>query len=380
MEYPNKGTPQGGIISPLLANIVLNELDHWVDSQWQKHPVTRKYSTRKNKAGCEILSNGYTAMKLTNLKEMRIVRYADDFRIFCRTKTDAEKAMIAITQWLQERLKLEVSPEKTRVVNVKRRYSEFLGFKIKTYPKGNKRVVKSHICDKALKKQKQRFIEQAKNVAKPRPGKEEIDEIKLYNSMVMGTQNYYKIATMEVLYAIDKTKGADFLKALNLTDGKDRYTNADTLDSTKYFYQSDVLIDALAAALESNSTVVKNALEAYIAVGGGAAMPLTDSYGKTKAENLNLGLYLVVETKVVYLLLVYLIVRDFPYVVFPVLDYPHLAPPHLVSPQLDFPVVVTQEEMAEAQAFPGWCIPNRKAAPEHPEAYDVLHTPPFPAP
>ena len=102
---------------------------------------------------------------------------------------------------------------------------------------------------------------------------------------------------VEVLYAIDKTKGADFLKALNLTDGKDRYTNADTLDSTKYFYQSDVLIDALAAALESNSTVVKNALEAYIAVGG-AAMPLTDAYGKTKAENLNLGLYLVVETKV----------------------------------------------------------------------------------
>ena len=103
---------------------------------------------------------------------------------------------------------------------------------------------------------------------------------------------------VEVLYAIDKTKGADFLKALNLADGAQRYTNADALDSTKYYYQSDVLIDALAAALESNSTVVKNALEAYIAVGGGAAMPLTDAYGKTKAENLNLGLYLVVETKV----------------------------------------------------------------------------------
>ena len=103
---------------------------------------------------------------------------------------------------------------------------------------------------------------------------------------------------VEVLYAIDKTKGADFLKALNLTDGKDRYTNADTLNSTKYYYQSDVLIDALAAALESNSTVVKNALESYITANGGAAMPLTDSYGKTKAENLNLGLYLVVETKV----------------------------------------------------------------------------------
>lgn len=103
---------------------------------------------------------------------------------------------------------------------------------------------------------------------------------------------------VEILYAIDKTKGADFLKALNLADGAQRYTNADTLDSTKYYYQSDVLIDALAAVLESNSTVVKNALEAYISANGGTAMPLTDSYGKTKAENLNLGLYLVVETKV----------------------------------------------------------------------------------
>ena len=103
---------------------------------------------------------------------------------------------------------------------------------------------------------------------------------------------------VEILYAIDKTKGADFLKALNLADGKNRYTNADALDEAKYFYQSDVLIDALAAALESNSTVVKNALEAYITANGGAPMPLTDAYGKTKAENLNLGLYLVVETKV----------------------------------------------------------------------------------
>ena len=103
---------------------------------------------------------------------------------------------------------------------------------------------------------------------------------------------------VEVLYAIDKTKGADFLKVLNLADGAQRYANADALDEAKYFYQSDVLIDALAAALESNSTIVKNALEAYISANGGVAMPLTDAYGKTKAENLNLGLYLVVETKV----------------------------------------------------------------------------------
>ena len=50
-------------------------------------------------------SNGYTIMKKTNLKEMFEVRYADDFRVFCRTKSTAEKVKIAITQWLSERLR-----------------------------------------------------------------------------------------------------------------------------------------------------------------------------------------------------------------------------------------------------------------------------------
>lgn len=71
----------------------------------------------------EILSAGFDAMRKTNLKEMYIVRYADDFRIFCRTKSDAQKAKLAVTQWLKERLKLEISPEKTRVVNTRNRYS-----------------------------------------------------------------------------------------------------------------------------------------------------------------------------------------------------------------------------------------------------------------
>ena len=102
---------------------------------------------------------------------------------------------------------------------------------------------------------------------------------------------------VEVLYAVDKTKGADFLKALGLADGKNRYEKADALDASKYFYQSDVLISALSSGLTANATTVKNAMERYAATNG-TAVPLTDSYGKTKAENLPLGLYLVAETKV----------------------------------------------------------------------------------
>ena len=103
---------------------------------------------------------------------------------------------------------------------------------------------------------------------------------------------------VEVLYGINKTTGADFLKALGLENGAERYANADQLDSTKYFYQSDVLIDALAAGLEANSTSVKNALERYMAANGGIKMAPTNAYGKTEATDLELGLYLCVETSV----------------------------------------------------------------------------------
>jgi group II intron reverse transcriptase/maturase len=189
---PDKGTPQGGIISPLLANIVLNELDHWVDSQWTENP---QILCRSHNYGHINKGYGYTVMRGTKLKEMYIVRYADDFRIFCRTKTDAEKAKIAITQWLNERLKLEVSEEKTRVVNVKRKFSEFLGFKIKVHQKGQRQVVMSHISDKQLKRARNKLVEQAKRVAIPPKGSGEQYELRLYNSMVTGIQNYYRIAT-----------------------------------------------------------------------------------------------------------------------------------------------------------------------------------------
>ena len=194
---PDKGTPQGGIISPLLANIVLNELDQWVDSQWQNNPIANKHGRERTINASKVIdkSNGYSVMKKTSLKEMFIVRYADDFRIFCRTKTQAEKTKIAITQWLSERLRLEVSQEKTRVVNVKRRYSEFLGIKIKVQPKGSKNVVKSHIANKQLKRVRRELVQQAKEIARPKQGRTERDEIRFYNSKVMGVQNYYRIAT-----------------------------------------------------------------------------------------------------------------------------------------------------------------------------------------
>lgn len=103
---------------------------------------------------------------------------------------------------------------------------------------------------------------------------------------------------VEVLYAIDKAKGADMLAALGLANGKDSYANANKLDDANWYYQSDVLIKALSDSLTANATNTKNALEAYVAANGGTKMPETDENGKSEAKSLPLGLYLLVETKV----------------------------------------------------------------------------------
>ena len=193
---PQKGTPQGGILSPLLANIVLNELDWWVSSQWENHPVVEKYSQHKNATGADIKSNGYRAMKQTKLKEMHIVRYADDVRIFCRYKRDAEKVKHAVTRWLKDRLNLETSAEKTRVVNAKRKFSEFLGFKIKVTNKSGKLVTRSHICNKKLGTITNQLLSQVKKIDKAPNKQEATAAIWKFNSMVLGYHNYFHIATL----------------------------------------------------------------------------------------------------------------------------------------------------------------------------------------
>ena len=90
------GTPQGGVVSPLLANIALNVLD------WHLH------------------EHGF-----------RCVRYADDFVVLCRSEQEAKEALALVIQLLEQRLGLTLSPEKTKVTRFHEGFT-FLGFDIKS--------------------------------------------------------------------------------------------------------------------------------------------------------------------------------------------------------------------------------------------------------
>lgn len=195
---PTKGTPQGGILSPLLSNIVLNELDWWISDQWETFKTNHRYSGNGSK--CK-------ALKTTSLKEMYIVRYADDFKIFTRNYKGAQKIFYAVKDFLKNNLKLDISMVKSKITNLRKKSSEFLGFKIKAVKKKEKYVANTFVGDKNKEKIKKKLRELVTRIQKSPTGQ----MVNKYNIYVIGIKNYYKYAThihvdfKEIAYKISKT-------------------------------------------------------------------------------------------------------------------------------------------------------------------------------
>lgn len=136
------GTPQGGVISPLLANIVLNHLD------WQLHEA------------------GY-----------RFARYADDFVVVCQTKRQAQEALTLVQHVLETDLGLKLSPEKTKITTFGKGY-DFLGFTLSSRSR--------RMREKSVQKFKAKVRELT--VRKTNLDAKAIGKL---NAVIRGTANYF---------------------------------------------------------------------------------------------------------------------------------------------------------------------------------------------
>ena len=165
------GVPQGGVASPLWSNIFLTPFDR------------------------AMTAGGYV-----------MVRWADDFVVLCRTKAEANRALIFAKRFLQEELGVELHPQKTQVVHVSRGF-EFLGYKVKG-GKGyrmpaSKRRVKGNPRDLyAIPKEKsvKRFKDQIRRLTRRRVPLKLQEIIDSINPVIRGWGNYYHRAHVRRLF------------------------------------------------------------------------------------------------------------------------------------------------------------------------------------
>ena len=117
-----KGTPQGGILSPLLANVYLNNFDWLIAKHYEYHPNNIDYREKKN---------ALAALRAKGVPPVFYIRYADDWIMLTDSKENAEKLKKMSAKYLKYKLKLNLSAKKTLITDVRENNITFLGFNIK---------------------------------------------------------------------------------------------------------------------------------------------------------------------------------------------------------------------------------------------------------
>jgi group II intron reverse transcriptase/maturase len=179
------GTPQGGIISPLLANIYLNRFDNYISSGFERKKLRKQYASHAGEI---------TSMRnCSNLKTTYFVRYADDWVILTDSKENAEKLKYKAKMYLKDTLKLELSEEKTLITNVKSKPIKFLGVEIKLVYK-NGRWVNQVSPEKQRFKRKMESLSHELFMLRKTPTWDKdrlIQNIARVNAIIVGLLNYY---------------------------------------------------------------------------------------------------------------------------------------------------------------------------------------------
>jgi Reverse transcriptase (RNA-dependent DNA polymerase)/Group II intron, maturase-specific domain len=220
------GTPQGGLVSPILCNAVLHEFDCWMEDQWQANPPPLTAKEQNARANPEYVRHkrnlvrwraqlrGRIPMGRQTPEGLRIkikqaldarkrvptvcprriisyCRYADDYVVvMCQhTKTEAEHLKSEMAKWLQEKLGLTQHPEKTHLTHWDKRF-RFLGYDLR----GQRNLNGTRWLRLSIPPEKERDLKQK---AKRLCGYTQIPELDLFtsvNALMRGWTNYFRYA------------------------------------------------------------------------------------------------------------------------------------------------------------------------------------------
>ncbi|EAW33662.1 group II intron reverse transcriptase/maturase [Lyngbya sp. PCC 8106] len=180
----SEGTPQGGVISPLLANIALHGMEERI-KQYAETMAGRKQANRQN---------------------LSVIRYADDFVIIHEDITVVQRCKEIISEWLQG-MGLELKPSKTRLAHTLNQYEQekpgfdFLGFTIQQFPVGKYHSKQGFKTIITPSKQKQKVhYDQIASVIETHKAAPQAALISRLNPIIRGWANYYATVVSKVAY------------------------------------------------------------------------------------------------------------------------------------------------------------------------------------
>ena len=233
-HHTYSGTPQGGIISPLLANIVLNEFDQFVEDELIPK-YTRGKTRHRNKEYLSLAQKAVRERKKGNYREaarlhasysklpaqdyedptfrrLKYIRYADDFLLgYIGTKAEAKTIKEDIGNFLTNRMKLTLSETKTVITHACRERARFLNYEIgrvtteqskKVTMKGTRTTTRSlngqivlYVPNDVIKDWKARVTKDGKIIHQSiMMNRSDYDIIRSYESQLQGLINYYSLA------------------------------------------------------------------------------------------------------------------------------------------------------------------------------------------